>query len=127
MRSHLLLLAAVLGSCAVPPPPSGVYEPRQVTELAGRIAGAPQRCIPNQLDGNLRSSSSDPGTLLYGNGSTIWANHLTPGCGFNSNDVLVIRSTGLSYCANDVVRSVDAASRFPGPTCILGDFIPYKL
>jgi hypothetical protein len=125
MRLPVLVLAALVGSCVAPPPePLG---PRQVTELVGRVAGAPQRCIPIQPDGNLRPSSSDPGTLLYGNGTLIWANHLSPGgCHFSFSDVMVLNPTGSSYCQNDVVRSVDASSRMPGPSCFMGPFIPYR-
>lgn len=125
MRLPVLVLAALVGSC-VASPPEPYSGPRQVTELVGRVAGPPQRCIPMQLDGNLRPSSSDPGTLLYGNGGLIWANHLNAGCHFNFNDVLVLNPIGSSYCQNDIVRSFEGSSRFPGQSCIFSQWIPYK-
>jgi hypothetical protein len=125
MRLPVLVLTALIGSC-VAPPPAPNSGPRQVTELVGRVAGPPQRCIPIQIDGNLRPSSSDPGTLLYGNGSLIWANHMSPGCHFDFNDTLVLNPTGSSYCQNDIVRSFQGSSRFPGPSCFMGPFIPYR-
>jgi hypothetical protein len=124
MRIGGLMLTAILGSCAVPPP--APYAPRQAVELAGRVAGAPQRCVSMQTDGAMRPSSTDRGTLIYGNGRTIWINRLSPGCGFDQSDVLVLEPLGSSYCANDIVRSIDT-SRMPGPSCILGQWIPYKL
>lgn len=69
-------------------------------------------------------SDSDPHTLLYGRGGTIWASDLGPDCGFSVSDVLI--SEPLSrYCRGDLVRSFDRQSRIPGPTCVLGDFVPY--
>jgi len=112
----------LLGSCAAPQP---VSAPKPSVELAGRTAGAPQRCIPIERDEGLRVDSNDRGILLYGRGKRVWANHLAPGCGFNSGDVLIVQPIGSDYCRRDFVRSVDPVSRFPGPSCILSEFVPY--
>ena len=119
-RAALLLL--VLGSCAAPP---RVSSPRVATELVGRIAGPPQRCVPIERDIGLRIADGDRGTLLYGTGRRIWANHLPAGCGFNRGDVLVVQPIGSDYCRGDFVRSFDPVSRFPGQSCILSDFVAY--
>jgi hypothetical protein len=114
----LLILGALASLGALQP------QAERAVELAGRSAGQPQRCIAyDRLDG-LRVSDSDRHTLLYGRGRTIWASHLDPGCPFRVNDNLV--SEPLSrYCRGDLVRSFDSSSRIPGPTCVLGDFVPY--
>jgi hypothetical protein len=117
-----MVLAAIVGSCAAPPPQAG---PRQATELAGRVAGAPQRCVLIERDIGLRVADGDRGTLLYGTGKRIWANHLAPGCGFNQGDVLVVQTIGSDYCSGDLVRSFDPVSRIPGPGCRLSEFVPY--
>jgi len=116
MRLGVLVLAAIIGSCAAPPPQTG---PRQATELIGRVAGQPQRCILKEPSFGFRVADGDRGTLLYGYGSRIWASHLAPGCGFNRGDVLVVQTIGTQYCRGDFVRSFDPVSRFPGPSCRL--------
>ena len=119
MKARIAAIAAVVGSCAAPPPPG------PASELVGRVAGTPQRCVLIDRSESLRVASEDRHTLLYGRGRTVWANRLGPGCGFNRGDVLVIRPIGSSYCRGDLVRSFDPVSRFPGPSCYLGDFFPY--
>lgn len=121
MRLSVFLAVAALAACAAPQPAA----PRQqAVELTGRTAGAAQHCIPIVRTQALRVSDSDPHTLLYGTGRTIWASDLGPGCGLSVNDVLI--SEPLSrYCRGDIVRSFDQMSRIPGPTCALGDFVPY--
>ncbi len=123
MNRRIASLALILGSCAAPQPNSGQQGPP--SELAGRSAGVPQRCaLINSMDA-LRISDNDRHTLLYGSGRIIWANHLDPQCGFGSDDVLVTEPIGSYYCRGDIVRSFDRLSRIPGPSCVLGDFVPY--
>jgi hypothetical protein len=122
MRITLLLLLAILGSCAVSPPESG---PRQAAELSGRAPGPAQRCVVTQQTQALRVSATDSHTLLYGDGKVIWANRLGPSCGFSSNTILITEPIGSYYCRGDLVRSFDRFTRIRGPACILSDFVPY--
>jgi hypothetical protein len=122
MRFQVVLLAMILGSCAVPPPP-GV--PGRATELTGRVAGAAKDCLPIRSTDSLRVSDGDRTTLVYGSGKTIWANHLGPACSFGFNDIPVFEPTTGSYCRGDIVRSLDRDSHIPGPSCVLGEFISY--
>ena len=122
MRICAISLALMLAACAAPPPESA---PRQASELVGRAAGAPQRCVIIQAGANLRVSDGDRHTLVYSSARTIWANHLGPNCGFGSGDVLVTETTGSYYCRGELVRSIDSFSKIPGPSCILNDFVPY--
>src|SRR5690242_846047 len=125
MRLSPVIAAAALCACtAAPPPPAG---PVQLTDLAGRTAGAPQPCVPiTQTESSLRISEGDRHTLLYGSGPTIWVNRLGPGCGFAQTDTLVSEVQGSHYCRGDIVRAIDVLSRIPGPSCVLGDFVPYR-
>jgi hypothetical protein len=122
MKIGLVWLAALLGGCTSAAQPGSA--PNK-SEIAGRLAGTPQRCVPIERDQALRVDEGDRHTLLYGNGRRIWANHLGPNCSFNRGDVLVIKPIGSDYCKGDFVRSFDPVSRFPGSSCILGDFVPY--
>lgn len=122
MRRMMVAAALLLGSCAMPQP-----EPQGLPiELAGRIAGPPQRCVPVDQTSSLRVSETDRHTLVYGNGRIVWANHLGDHCGFRQDDVLVTQPFGSSHCRGDIVRSIDRTSRIPGPACILGDFVPFR-
>lgn len=123
MRTSLFLLTLGVAACA--PPPTAA--PGRATELSGRAAGAPQRCVPIERDIPLRVAEGDHGTLLYGTGRRVWANHLPDGCTLNRGDSLVIQPIGSDYCRGDLVHSLDPVSRFPGPACYLGEFIPYTL
>jgi len=117
----ILLLLPILAGCAAPQPSSSNREP---VELAGRTAGAPQHCLPIVRTEAWRISDSNQHVLLYGRGRTIWASNLGPGCGFSVDDVLVTEPLS-RYCRGDIVRSFDNMSRIPGPSCALGDFVPY--
>ena len=122
MKLRSVLLSILLASCVAPQPtPTGGV----ASELAGRVAGATQQCVPIERDSSLRVAEGDRHILLYGYGKKIWANHLGPDCGFNRGDALVVRPIGSSYCRGDLVRSFDPVSRFPGTSCILNNFVPY--
>ena len=124
MTRFLPALALALASCA-PPPPAGQQQ-GPAEELAGRAAGAPQRCVSISAQQSLRVSENDSHLLVYGDGRTIWANPLGPHCSFRPDDVLVTEPVGSFYCRGDIVRSFDRISHIPGPACVFGDFIPYN-
>ena len=121
MRFRIVLLAALLGSCAAPPPPGPL---RPLTELSGRTAGAPKDCLPLRPTESMHVAD-DRTTLVYGSGKTIWVNALGPSCSFGQNDILIFQPSASSYCREDIVRSVDRDSHIPGPSCVLGDFVPF--
>ena len=123
MRLRSPGLAILLGACAVAPPASA---PGPLTELGGRVAGVPQRCISLNPADALRTAENDRHVLFYGSGRTIWVNRLGPACGFGRDDILVIEPMGSSLCRGDLVRSVDRYSRIPGPACVLGDFVAFS-
>ena len=123
MKLCLALFALVLSSCAVPQPAAETRGPP--SELAGRSPGKPQQCVPIQQMESLRIAENNRHTLLYGNGKAVFANRLAGECTFGSDDVLVTEPTGSQYCRGDIVRSFDRLSKIPGPSCVLGDFVPY--
>lgn len=122
MRASLNLLVLPLCACAAPQPAA---RERQPMELAGRAAGVPQQCLTETGTEALRVSETDGHVLLYGRGKTIWANDLGAGCSFSVNDTLITQPIASRYCRGDYVRSLDRISRIPGPSCRLGDFVPY--
>ena len=122
MRSANLLLLVPLSACAAPQP---AETQRPAVELAGRVAGVSQQCLTETGTEALRVSETDGHVLLYGRGKTIWANDLGAGCRFSVNDTLVTQAIASRFCRGDYVRSLDRVSRIPGPSCRLGDFVPY--
>ena len=123
MRTPVFILAGLAASCAAPP---AVYAPGPVSELAGRVAGPAQRCVQIYPSNTLRLSETNQRTLVYGAGRTIWVNDLGS-CGFRRDDIIVTEPLNSRHCNGDIVRSVDQLSHMPGPTCVLGDFVPYRL
>lgn len=122
MRVLAILAAALLAACSVPQP---LPQARQPAEIAGRVPGTPTDCLPAYDRQQFHVSDSDPSTLVYGNGKTIWVNRLSPACSISWNDIPIFEVTGASYCRGDLVHSVDRTSQIPGPTCVLGDFVPF--
>jgi len=123
MRASIPLAALALAvSCAAPPSMSAPRHP--APELAGRVAGQPQRCVLIRSDQPLKVSSADRHLLIYIDGRTTWANDLGQ-CALDPDDILVSQAIGSSYCRGDLIRSIDRVSRLPGPACLLGDFVPY--
>jgi hypothetical protein len=122
MKRTLAFAALAFGSCAPPTPVAQQQGP--ALELTGRVAGPAERCVTILPQQSLRIAEGNRHILLYGNGRTIWANHLGQ-CSFATDDVLVTEPVGSSYCRGDIIRSFDRFSRIPGPACVLTDFVPY--
>lgn len=123
MRNLVIGLAALLAGCTAPPP-APVPANAPISELAGRTAGPAQRCI--QIVPNESLQIVSPNALLYGAGRTVWLNRPPGDCrGLRESDILVTDPVSAQYCRGDLVRSFDRHSRIPGPSCRLGDFVPY--
>ena len=121
-RSISAMLLCIAAGCAPAAPPSNVAPS---AELAGRIAGAPQNCVPVRAGASLRVIDSD--TIIYGTGRTVWLNELPSECpGLRPLDPLIVEPTsGSQYCRGDRIREFEPVTRVPGPVCVLGDFVPY--
>ena len=123
MRPLILTAVLLLASCAAPPPPPGA-ELARVT--AGRIAGPPQECVTTFGQQNLRVV--DSATLAYGDGRTVYINHLPGPCpGMEQLNTLIIDAHGGQYCRGDRVRGVEPGANIPGPSCNLGSWVPYSM
>lgn len=128
------LAGATLAGCAsgdAGPPRAEALTPKQSQrldkQLAGKIAGEPVRCLPSTASVETIRISDD--ILLYRqSGRVVYRNMLRsscPGLGRES-DIMVVRQFGSSTCSGDFFHLVDRSSGIRGPTCVLGDFVPYR-
>ena len=118
-RILYLAVAAAVGSCA-PAPQTAV--PEVIPQIAGRVAGPPQSCVPIQSSTNMMLENRH--AFVYSTGPVVYVS--ATNCPATVDDIPVFHPTGSSHCRGDIVRMVDRVTQMPGPSCILGDFIPYR-
>ena len=125
MRWFVSICSAALLASAGCAPSAPAGSPGPIPEIAGRAAGHAQSCV--NIDSTTSLRIADQGTILYTSGSTIWVNRLATQCrGTSGFDILVTHPSGSQYCRGDIVQAVDPVNKIPGPSCVLGDFVPYR-
>lgn len=94
--------------------------------LAGRVAGAPQRCIG--LLGNRGPVIAEEGLILYQPAAkrTWRATVIGPCPGIRPFNTLIVDVYGSQVCRNDRFRTLQPGSTIPSPYCRFGNFIPYE-
>ncbi len=123
---RLLPLLLVVAGCAA----TGTDRPSRdqealSRELSGLVAGEPETCISATSSSGL--TIVDRQTLTYRQGRTLWVNRLPAECpGLRPLATLIVEVQGSRYCRYDRVRAIEAGASIPGPTCLLGDFTPYR-
>ncbi|MEO6256493.1 MAG: DUF6491 family protein, partial [Sphingomicrobium sp.] len=121
MRSHLLLVLIALAGCARPATVSGDDFARVI---AGRTAGPAQSCVTSLINDGPRAVDSM--TLAYGSGRTVYINRLGGSCpGLRDLSTIIIDQGSGRLCRGDRIRAIEPGSIIPGPSCNLGDWVPY--
>ena len=120
MRILAFTFAAALAGCTAPPPSASSPA---MPELAGRVAGQPQRCVTFLQGEGLQIAG--PATLTFRSGRTIWVNSVPQCARLRHTDILVVEPFGTQYCRGDFVRTRDNQTLIPGTGCRLNDFVPY--
>jgi len=126
----ILATAALLASCtsaAVQESRSPRAQRELTGALAGRVAGKPERCIPNFRAGEIQII--DDWTILYRDGRTIYVQNPQGGCRGLGNRAytLVTRQVGVNqFCEGDINQLVDLRTGSFGGTCVFGPFVPYR-
>jgi hypothetical protein len=139
MMMHTMILPAILvgslalSGCAVSGPEDA---PLPLTEkqaelldrqLTGKVAGEATSCISHSPQANVIRVSDE--LLLYRvSGRLVYQNRLRSPCPglARDDDVMVSRQWGSQQCRGDTFQLVDRVGGIPGPTCVLGDFVPYR-
>lgn len=132
--SAALAIAATLGGCAQMGARQANAEeltPRQLAllerNLGGKVAGEPVSCLSSVRTNDVIRVSDT--ILLYRvSGNLVYKNELNPGCpGLGrSNDIMVSEIRGPGPCRGDIIHLTDHTSGIRGPSCALGDFVPYR-
>ncbi len=129
----IIAAAMALSSCApqniaATPAPLTAKNAKLVEKLLkGKVAGKAVSCISNFRNQTALRISDD--ALLYRGGpNLVYRNQLRSSCPglADDDDILIIRSFNAHHCTGDLIQLVDRYSGIPGPTCVLGDFVPYK-
>lgn len=128
-------LAATLTGCAPAgsaEPGAAALSPKQAAvldkQLAGKVAGEPVNCL-NSSGRNYQTIRVSDDILLYrASGKLVYRNTLRGSCPglARDNDVMVVRSYGTGTCKGDFFHLVDRTSGIRGPTCVYGEFVPYR-
>lgn len=94
--------------------------------LAGRTPGAPVRCVPDFRNNDMKVI--DDGTILFGQGKTVYLQKPAGGCpslrlgGYS----LVSRQFGSNRaCQGDINEVVDVRSGVTVGSCVFAPFVPY--
>lgn len=127
-------MAPLLASCAssdTGAPRAEALTPKQSErlgkQLAGKIPGKPVNCLSDSASYETIRISDD--ILLYrAGGRLVYRNDLKSSCPglARDSDIMVVRQFGGSTCSGDFFHLVDRSSGMRGPTCVLGDFVPYR-
>lgn len=126
--------APLIASCAPAggaEPGAAALTPKQAEtldkQLAGKVPGKPEKCLPTfRTTDTIRISDN---ILLYrANGNLVYRNDLKGSCPglARDSDIMVTRQFGSSTCSGDFFHLVDRSSGIRGPTCVLGEFVPYR-
>lgn len=127
--SLCLSAAAMLAACStapVEPTRSAKAQQELADALAGRVAGAPVKCIPTYRADDMQII--DDWTILFKDGRTIYLQNPRGGCpGIgNHRNILVSRPMPSSQlCGGDIQQLFDPTSGIGGGACVFSDFVPY--
>lgn len=130
----MAVAAPLLTSCA--PSDAGVsraaaLSPKQMKtldkQLADKVVGEAIQCLSNfRNTDSIRVSDT---ILLYrSGGNLVYRNDLKSSCPglARDSDIMVVRQFGSQTCSGDFFHLVDRSSGTRGPTCVFGDFVPYR-
>lgn len=113
MRRALAPLAAVALGASTP------------DSLAGRVAGAPVRCIP--FDRTSTLTILGPRTLAWKQTERrLWVTHPTGQCRpLRTVDTVIVAPFGAQLCRDDRFRSFSPGDIVPSVPCRLDGFVPH--
>lgn len=133
--STVLLALPLLAACAPAgsaEPGAAVLTPKQAEvlnkQLGDKVAGEPVTCLNSGARTYQTIKVSDDILLYRASGRLVYRNNLQGSCPglARDNDFMVVRSYGTGTCRGDFFHLVDRSSGIRGPTCVFGEFVPYR-
>ncbi len=119
-------LSSIIMLVALVPAASVARDSRTVEQvLAGRTAGAPRSCIPEQrIDG---TEIFDSGAILYRMRAGPDYLNTPQACRgvLRHDSAIASRTPSTSICRGDIVRVFDPFTHVDYGSCGLDDFVPY--
>jgi hypothetical protein len=103
-------------------------EERLLAEAVGNrtVAGRPQQCVQSRELGGNRGVGANI-IVFDGPGQGVYVNRTRSECPrIGDWNTVVVRSTGSSLCANDIIHVVDLQNGVDYGACSLGEFTPYR-
>lgn len=91
--------------------------------LAGRTAGAPQRCRSIQSN---ESAAIHGDALVWQDGRTIWVNRIAACPALRGDPLLVFENWGGQQCRLEFFQAVPRGTSVPGRPCQFGAFVPWR-
>lgn len=125
------MLVAGCAPAGTAEPGAAALTPKQAEtldkQLADKVAGAPEKCLPSfRVNETIRVSDT---IILYrASRNLVYRNDLKNSCPglARDSDIMVVQPFGSSTCSGDFFHLVDRSSGIRGPTCVFGEFVPYR-
>ncbi len=123
MRRLVLPLFALVASCTSLPLARD-DSADLAKETVGKVAEKPRSCIA--LD-DARGAKLFNDAIVYRVNRRLSYVNAAKGCNaFDTDPIFVNEVSNGQLCRGDIIRLISRSGGIPGPTCVLGEFTPYR-
>lgn len=123
MRRIVLPLFALVASCTSLPLARD-DSADLAKETVGKVAEKPRSCIA--LD-DARGAKLFNDAIVYRVNRRLSYVNAAKGCNaFDIDPIFVNEVSNGQLCRGDIIRLISRSGGIPGPTCVLGEFTPYR-
>ncbi len=123
MRRIVLPLFALVASCTSLPLARD-DSADLAKETVGKVAEKPRSCIA--LD-DARGAKLFNDAIVYRVNRRLSYVNAAKGCNaFDTDPIFVNEVSNGQLCRGDIIRLISRSGGIPGPTCVLGEFTPYR-
>jgi len=123
MRRIVLPLFALMASCTSLPLARD-DSADLAKETVGKVAEKPRSCIA--LD-DARGAKLFNDAIVYRVNRRLSYVNAAKGCNaFDTDPIFVNEVSNGQLCRGDIIRLISRSGGIPGPTCVLGEFTPYR-
>ncbi len=126
-RIAIIPALALLTACAAPPLERMNNDEMTLNaELAARVAGPPQNCLPGYRTDDMRAVGEN--RIVVRDGSTLFVSETDGSCRSSTGGraLVIKRISSSNLCRGDIAQVVDLQSGAFHGSCSFGDFVPYR-